>query len=368
MAKNGVSGPVKPDLAESRPTGRGIQSMGGMSEKAAAGATPPRTCAGKTGPRKPFFAILRIECMFSTRLKTDLKNLLGEAVVFDAPLAAQTSIRIGGPADGLFRPQDAEGLKKALGFAREKSIPVFVLGKGSNTLVRDGGFRGLVIHLGLLRRFEKTGDNGSGVWVTAQSGVPTPQLIRWAALEGLAGLECLAGVPGTVGGNVFMNAGTYLGEIGDKIQEVKILDNKGNERVLKREKLKFEYRTSNIPPSSIILEAVFLLQKGEKEKIEQKIREAFEKRGLAQPVEQPSLGSVFKNPGKKKAWELIEEAGLKGVRVEKARISEKHANFIVNEGGATAKDVEVLIRMVRDRVKQATGELLETEIKVVGEG
>lgn len=307
--------------------------------------------------------------MLSTTLKNELKNLLGERVVFDTPLAPYTSIRIGGPADGLFWAQDVEGLRQALTFAKEKSLPVFVLGKGSNTLVRDGGLRGLVINLSRgFRGFEKGKENGSGIWVVAQSGVPTPQLVRWAILEGLAGLECLAGVPGTVGGNVFMNAGTYLGAIGDMIQEVKILDSKGAEKVLTKEKLKFGYRTSNIPPSAIILETVFLLQKGKKEELEKKIREVFEKRGMAQPVEQSSLGSVFKNPGKKKAWELIEEAGLKGVRVGKARISEKHANFIVNEGGATAKDVEVLIRMVKERVKQATGELLETEIKVIGEG
>lgn len=306
--------------------------------------------------------------MFSTTVKTELKNLLGDSVLFDVTLAPHTTIRIGGPADGLFVPPDVEGLKKTLAFAREKAIPIFVLGKGSNTLVRDGGFAGLVIQLGqAFRRFEKVRENGGSVWVAAQSGVPTAQMVRWAAMEGLSGLECLAGVPGTVGGNVWMNAGTYLGEVGDKVEEVKILDNRGNEKILKKEKLKFDYRSTNIPPSAILLEAVFLLQKGEKEKIEQKIREVFDKRGLAQPVEQPSLGSVFKNPGKKKAWELIEEAGLKGVRVGKARISEKHANFIVNEGGATAKDVEILVRMVKDRVKQAMGEALETEIKIIGE-
>lgn len=306
--------------------------------------------------------------MFSSTVKNELRELLGEAVTFDVCLAPHTSIRIGGPADAFFTPPSAAALQKALAFASEKSLGVFVLGKGSNTLVRDGGVRGLMIRMGsAFSRFEKIRENGAGVLLSAQGGVPTAQLVRWAALEGLTGLECLAGVPGSVGGNVVMNAGTYLGEIGPAIEAVKILDNRGREKMFTKEKLKFEYRKSSIPPSAIVLEAQFLLKKGNKEALEKTIREVFEKRGLSQPIEQPSLGSVFKNPGKKKAWELIEEAGLKGVRVGKARISEKHANFIVNEGGASARDVEVLIRMVKEKVREATGHLLETEIKVIGE-
>lgn len=306
--------------------------------------------------------------VLSLNQKNELKNLFGDAVAFDVPLSQHTSIRIGGPADALIWPGDTEQLTRVLQFARLKGLPFYILGKGSNTLVKDGGFRGIVISLSRgFRNFAKVKENGQSVSVSAQAGVPTQQLLRWSALEGWSGLERLAGVPGTIGGNVFMNAGTYLGEIGELVEEVAFCDRHGSLKVFPKEKLKFEYRNSNLPASSVIVETLLKLNKGESGKIEQKIREVFEKRGLAQPIELPNLGSVFKNPPRKKAWELIEEAGLKGVRIGQARIADKHANFIINEGRAKAKDVEVLIRMVKERVKQVTGESLETEIKVIGE-
>lgn len=304
----------------------------------------------------------------SATLKQELQNFFGAEVAFDLPLAPHTSIHIGGKADAVFWPQDESGLKEAILWSRAKEIPYFILGKGSNTLVRDLGFRGMVINLGsTFRRFGKFKENGNHVLVEAEGGVPTQQIIRWAALEGLSGLERLSGVPGTIGGNIYMNAGTYLGEIADLVHQIKIFDRTGKEQILARDKIKFEYRSSGLPSSSIIVWALLKLEKGEKEKVEKKIREVFEKRGLSQPIEYPNLGSVFKNLGKKKAWELIEEAGCKGVRVGGARISEKHANFIINEGSATAKDVEVLIRLVKDRVKQVCGVMLETEVKIIGE-
>lgn len=307
--------------------------------------------------------------MLSATIKNELQNLFGDAVAFNVPLKDHTSIRIGGPADAVVWPKDSRALSMALLFAKEKNLPLFILGKGSNTLVRDDGFRGIVVSLIKgFRQFEKSKEDGKEVWVAVEGGVPTQQLVRWTAMEGLTGLERLAGVPGTIGGNIFMNAGTYLGEVGELVEEVRFCDRAGRERVLKREGLKFQYRTSNIPPSSAITWALLRLEKGSKEKIEEEIKKVFEKRGLAQPIESPNLGSVFKNPGKKKAWELIEEAGCKGVRVGKARISDKHANFIINEGGALAKDVEILIKLVKDKVKQVCGETLETEIKVIGEG
>jgi len=304
----------------------------------------------------------------STTLKDELKNLFGVDVEFDVPLSGHTSIRVGGPADAVVWPAGEEILKQAIHWAKEKGISYFFLGKGSNTLVRDGGFRGLIINLTRgFRHFKLAKENGHFVWVEAEGGVPTQQLVRWAVEQGLSGLERLAGVPGTIGGNVFMNAGTYLGEIADLVEEVGICDARGKSQTLPKGKLQFDYRRCNISPSSVVVRALLRLEKGDKEKIEKCVREVFEKRGLAQPIELPNLGSVFKNPGKKKAWELVEEAGCKGVRVGKARISEKHANFIVNEGGATAKDVLVLIAMIKDRVKDACGIMLETEIKVIGE-
>lgn len=311
--------------------------------------------------------------MLTTTLKNELKEMFGEAVQFDTPLSPYTSIRVGGPADALVSPSGGEEIRKIILWAREKKIPYFILGKGSNTLVRDRGFRGIVIHLGKgHREFGLEKEKGRFVWVKAQGGVPTQQFVRWCAEQGFAGIERLAGVPGTIGGNIFMNAGTYLGEVGEIVEEVRVCDAKGKIQTWPKEKLKFEYRRSNIPPSSIVMEAVLRLEKGEKEKIEGKVRNVFEKRGLSQPIEMPNLGSVFRNPehgkqGKKKAWELVEEAGCKGVRVGKARVSEKHANFIVNEGGAKAKDVLILIGLIKDKVKESSGILLEAEIKVIGE-
>ncbi|MDP2599740.1 MAG: UDP-N-acetylmuramate dehydrogenase [Deltaproteobacteria bacterium] len=309
----------------------------------------------------------------STTQKQELENLFGEDCGFDLSLSRLTGIHVGGPADAVVWPKNEEELARAVLWAREKKIPTFVLGKGSNTLVLDGGVRGLVISLTKgFRNFSVSRENGEHVWVQAQGGVPTQQFVRWCVDQGFAGAERLAGVPGTIGGNVFMNAGTHLGDVGGLVEEVQICDAKGKISVWPAAKLQFEYRKSSIPPSSVVISAVLKLKKGEKEKLEKEVRGLFEKRGLDQPVDLPNLGSVFKNPpagkqGRKKAWELIVDAGCKGVRVGGARVSEKHANFIINEGKATAKDVLILIGLIKDKVKEATGIVLETEIKVVGE-
>lgn len=311
----------------------------------------------------------------SQTVREQFKVVFGENVQFDLPLAPYTSIRIGGPADAVVWPADEMDLQKTLALARDLKLPVFVLGKGSNTLVKDGGLRAVVMSLSKgFKNFGLARENGRHVWVRADGGVPTQQLVRWCAENGYAGFERLAGVPGTVGGNIFMNAGTYLGETAELVEEVRWCDAKGKIQVWPKEKMEFQYRKSALPPSAVVIQAQLKLEKGDPKELEKKIREVFEKRGDSQPVEIPNLGSVFKNPclpagraPKKKAWELVEEAGCRGVRVGGARVSEKHANFIVNEGNARAKDVLILINMIREKVKQAAGILLETEIKVIGE-
>lgn len=306
--------------------------------------------------------------MLSTTQKSELKEIFGDFVAFDVSLSQYTSIRVGGPADAIVWPANAEQIQKVVLWVKEKKIPTFILGKGSNTLIRDKGFRGIVINLGKgFREFGLAKEDGTSVWVKAEGGVPTQQFVRWCVEQGFAGAERLAGIPGTIGGNIFMNAGTYLGSVGDLVEEVQICDAKGKIQTLSKEKLEFEYRHSNISPSAVVLSTVLKLEKTDKEKIEKKVRDVFEKRGLSQPIEMPNLGSVFRNPDKKRAWELIEEAGCRGVRVGQARVSEKHANFIVNEGSAKAKDVLILINLVKDKVKESSGILLETEIKVIGE-
>ena len=306
--------------------------------------------------------------MFSQTEKQELKELFGDAVIFDEPMASYTNINIGGPADVVCYPQDASGLEKILQWCEQKKCPYFVLGKGSNTLIRDGGVRGVVVSLSQgFKDFSLSRENGHFVWVQAGAGCPTQQVVRWTASQGYAGMERLAGIPGTVGGNVVMNAGTFYGEIKDILESIDVLDSSKKVRTILAEKISFEYRKALLPPKCIVLGALFKLEKMPAEEVEKKIKDLFEKRGSAQPIHQPNLGSIFKNPPKQKAKTLIEEAGLSGVRVGRARVSEKHGNWIVNEGGATAKDVLVLIGLIKDRVNESSGVLLETEIKVIGE-
>ena len=306
--------------------------------------------------------------MLSQTEKEELKKEFGDKVSFDEALSFHTSMRIGGPADVIAYPADVSDLEKLLLWCRQRELPHFVLGKGSNTLVRDGGFRGMVLSLSRgFQDYRLARENGKVVWVMAGAGCPTQALVRWATTQGFGGLECLAGVPGAIGGNVVMNAGTFYGEIKDLIESVEILDAAGRVRAVPREKIDFEYRKTNLPPKAIVLGTMLKLEKANPEELDKKVRGLYEKRGDAQPVNQPSLGSIFKNPPKKKAKELIDDAGLRGVRVGGARISDKHPNWILNEKNATAKDVLILIDLIKDRVKESSGILLETEIKVIGD-
>lgn len=306
--------------------------------------------------------------LLTSQQRLYLEAIFGDRIRFDVPMADQTSIRIGGPADAIVWPANENELTKLISWSRAERVPVTILGKGSNTLVKDGGIRGLVINLSKsFRSFEKIKEEGETIWIAAQAGVPTQTLVKWCADQGFAGMEILAGVPGSVGGNLFMNAGTHLGEIGEIVESVTFFSPPEKIATWNIDRLKFEYRKSNLPPSAVILDGVFRLKRGNSEELGRKIRVLFEKRGESQPIELPNLGSVFKNPGKRKAWELIRESGCDDIRIGGARISKKHANFIVNEGNAQAKDVQILIRLVKDKVKQSTQMTLETEIKVIGE-
>lgn len=306
--------------------------------------------------------------LLSTAQRTKLQSIFNDRICFDVSMADHTSIRIGGPADALVWPDTTEELIHLFHWAKTQQIPITIFGKGSNTLVKDGGIRGLVINLSKgFRRFEKSREEGELIWITAEAGLPTQTLVKWCADQGFGGMEVLAGVPGTVGGNLLMNAGTYLGETGDIVESITFLNAKGTVETWEVNQLQFEYRKSNIPPSAVILSGVFRLKRGNSEELSRKVRVLFEKRKESQPIDLPNLGSIFKNPGKQKAWKLIKESGCDEVRIGGARISKKHSNFIVNEGKAQAKDVLVLIRLLKDKVKQLTQMTLETEIKIVGE-
>jgi len=297
-----------------------------------------------------------------------LQDILQGEVKIGEPLKRYTSIHVGGPADALVFPENIEALKKVLSFAKENRVPWMVLGHGSNILVRDGGIRGIVIRLNKCFQKMKVLKNGDQeVIVEAGAGLPLPKLVEQGRKKGWVGIEPLYGIPGSVGGGLWMNAGTRAGEIKDCVREIKVLLSDGTIETYPVEKLKFEYRHLKLPTRGIILSGKFCFAMGDPEEVQEKVRGFQERRRKTQPLDFPSLGSVFKNPEKGFAAQIIEEQGLKGVRVGGARISDKHANFIINERDATAKDVVALIGLVRDKVRDELDLRLELEAKVLGE-
>ncbi|MBL7685955.1 MAG: UDP-N-acetylmuramate dehydrogenase [Deltaproteobacteria bacterium] len=295
------------------------------------------------------------------------KKLKGE-LLFNESLARYTTIKIGGLADALLFPADLDDLTQAIALCRALDLPYFVMGNGSNLLIRDGGVRGLVIRLQkTLNQFRALEEKDGKMFFEIDAGYSLPKFVEYSKQNGLSGIESLYGVPGTLGGAVMMNAGTREGEISSVIESVTVLDAQGHLKTYPKKRLAFEYRALKIPRAEIILKAQLGLLKSESSVVAEKIEFFQKRRHDTQPLDQANLGSVFKNPPKKYAAELIEELGLKGVRVGGARISTKHSNWIVNEGQAKARDVLALIGLVKDKVKEITGIKLETEVKIVGE-
>jgi UDP-N-acetylmuramate dehydrogenase len=287
------------------------------------------------------------------------------------PLSKHTSFRIGGPADLFACPADREDLISLVRQIRKLNSPSFILGGGTNLLVRDGGFRGVVISLERLdtirieREYRSVGGNFAIMF--AEAGAPLARLHVFSIEQGLTGLEYATGIPGTVGGAVRMNAGTSLGETGDIVESVSLITPDGEPVSRGREQMGFGYRTAKIPEGHIVADVRFVLRRGDKEKIRDTVQRQQEQRRERQPWGSPNAGSVFKNPHEMAAGKLIEEAKLKGRRVGDAQVSEKHANFIVNLGHATAKDVLDLMEIVKRTVLDTKGVRLEPEIKIVGE-
>lgn len=299
------------------------------------------------------------------RLQQELVNIVKGRVLLGEPMKDHTTIKIGGPADAFVEPVDVDDLQNVIMWADKNNIPKMLFGNGSNTLVRDEGIRGVVISLAKFDYIKQNQENRFEVTVGA--GVGLPRLVLWSAENSAAGLEGLTGIPGTVGGAIVMNAGTKDHIISDHLISIKWI-NRGRIVTVKRENLDFSYRKLKIQKGVVVVEATFLLKEGDKHDLENKIEKIRHKRKEVQPLIWPNLGSVFKNPeGGRKAWELIDECNLRGVRVGGARISNEHANWIINEGGAKAKDVEILIKMIREQVKDASNILLEPEIIIVGD-
>jgi UDP-N-acetylmuramate dehydrogenase len=283
-------------------------------------------------------------------------------VLEETPLAPYTSFRIGGPAALLVVPADRDDLKAALAFAASEALPVYILGGGSNTLVRDGGFRGMAIHLAAFQSLERRASA-----VSAGAGVRISRLLAFCCRQGLSGLEILSGVPGTVGGAVWGNAGAWGGATADPLAAVDIVTPSGMDRELPRAAIPFRYRAAGLPAGSVVVRATFDLAQGDPGVIRRRISGFLLRRNAAQPVEYRSAGSIFKNPPGDFAGRLVESVGLKGTRIGNATISPKHGNYIVNLGGARAADVLALVELAQERVRAATGIRLELEIKVVGE-
>jgi UDP-N-acetylmuramate dehydrogenase len=300
----------------------------------------------------------------------EIENFKGE-IKRHEPLSRHTSFGIGGPADILAYPLDRDDLIALLFGIKKQKARYIVIGSGTNLLVRDGGFRGVVICLQrfgtirIEREYRSVGGTFSVVYT--ETGALLRKLHGFAMEQGLTGLEFATGIPGTVGGAICMNAGTAAGEIGDVVDSVTLISPDGALVTRGREDIGFGYRTSNIPAGHIIFDAKIILRHDDQERIKARVKEIQDMRKQRQPWGLQSAGSVFKNPQEESAGKLIETAKLKGMKVGDAQVSEQHANFIVNLGKARAKDVVALMEIVKKTVLDVHGVRLEPEIKIIGE-
>ena len=302
--------------------------------------------------------------MADLNLQEIFADCTAKELLINEPMSKHTSFKIGGPADVIALPANEEELQALLKRAKDNGIPVTLIGNGSNLLVRDKGIRGLVIKLGnMLCKIEAEGERlsfGSGVSLAVAS--------RKAADLELTGMEFAVGIPGSIGGAVYMNAGAYDGEMSKVVESVRVIDTNGDLMLLKAEQLEFAYRKTKLQKSGLIVTEVNLkLEPGCKDDITSKMADFSHRRISKQPLELPSAGSMFKRPVGYFAGTLIEQTGLKGYTVGGAQVSEKHAGFVVNVGGATAADVLQLIKDVQNKVFSAHGVQLEPEVLVLGE-
>jgi UDP-N-acetylmuramate dehydrogenase len=348
--KTAAPAPARPPAPAAKPPAR------------AAGAATPATArpAARTpgAPAKAGSAAAAAPRRSGPQLPAGLAG----AVRYDEPLAKHTTFRIGGPATVLFAPADPESAAAALAWARSAGLPWLVLGAGSNVLIRDGGFRGLVLKLG--KGMDDVVVKGA-TW-TVGAGVPTPILARRSAEAGLEGLQRLIGVPGSVGGGVFMNSGAHGQDYAGVLVSAQVLTPKGEMKVLPRSAITFGYRRSGLD-GHVVLGAVLRFEEEDPVRLRNDMAMVMKRRRAGTPFDQPCCGSVFRNPEGRTAGRLIDRCGLKGRRVGGAMISPLHANYIVNKGGATADDVLRLIDIARTAVFKEFGHELQLEVRVIGE-
>lgn len=287
-----------------------------------------------------------------------------EQILIEEPMKKHTTFRIGGPAEYLILPQTAEEIADVVKLCRQEEIPWYIVGNGSNLLVADEGVRGVVIQL--LRNFNQI--QVEGCQIRMQAGAQNAAVAKRALDASLTGFEFAAGIPGTIGGAVVMNAGAYGGEMKDILKEVTVLDQNGMIRTIPAEELELGYRTSIIARKGyVVLEAVIVLKTGDPKEIKVAMDDLKEKRVTKQPLEYPSAGSTFKRPEGYFAGKLIMDAGLRGFSVGGAQISEKHCGFVINKGNATAKDVTELMDETKKIVMEKFGVALEPEVKRLGQ-
>jgi len=301
--------------------------------------------------------------MISATVVKALESFLpAENIILNEPMSKHTTFRIGGNADCLLQIENAEQLSKVKNYLRKLEMPYFVLGNGSNLLVSDEGYRGVIMAVA-----EKMSEvTVEGNTIIAQAGAPMSKIARVALENGLTGFEFASGIPGTIGGGVVMNAGAYDGELKQVVTLVKVVDGEGNLLELDNEDMQFGYRTSAIKNSDFTaVEVGITLQQGDTEAIKARMDELAAKRREKQPLEFPSAGSTFKRPEGHFAGALIMNAGLRGYQIGGAQVSEKHCGFVINKGGATAADVEALIAHVQSEVKDKYGVDLEPEVIVL---
>ena len=296
-----------------------------------------------------------------------LREIAGDRLRLDEPLSRHTSFRIGGPADAFVEIMSIDELHRALLIAREAGISLFVLGGGTNVLVSDRGVRGIVLKLGRSFAAIEWHPNGVGTGVRAGAAVPFKKLVTEAVQRSLTGLEFAEGIPGLLGGGLLMNAGAFGGEIADVLDAIEGVDAENGRQRLGRDALRFGYRHFDLPRGFVVTHLSFRLLPGDPLAVLAKKREFKQRREEHQPLGFPNAGSVFKNPPGHYAGRLIEEVGLKGCRMGGAMISERHANFIVNAGGATAADVRALMREITRRVWEQKAVQLEPEVKLIGD-
>ena len=303
-------------------------------------------------------------------MNTEFYNKLSELlplaeILYDEPMSKHTTFRVGGAADAFIRISSEEQLKVLIPELVKSEIPYYVIGKGSNLLVGDKGFRGVVIQLD--EAFENIKVNNN--IVTACAGASMAKIAKTALQNSLTGFECAAGIPGCVGGGVIMNAGAYGGEMKDVVSKVRVLCKDGNVREYTNEAMCFGYRVSALKnkPEYIVLEVEMILEPGNEEEILAKMQDLAKRRKDKQPLEYPSAGSTFKRPEGYFAGKLIGDAGLSGYSVGDAEVSEKHNGFVINRGNATAADVRTLIETIQCKVYEQFGVNLEREVIYLGE-